>query len=283
MASLIERGVGAVCLLGLALAGACSDTGAEGAAGDVPCTPLATTPPAPIALGTVLGIGRHADGTIYVLDETSAGYRVFASSFGARLSDPVTLDRKAVSGSGSGAAGAGHWYVVSVLDPAAPFMLKVDDTSGTLQMGVVRGNFTGRDFVIGETGDVLTVMGPEAIAGISVFDLAEGAYVEYWAHLGDGRTMVVTRPSQDWDYEDFRVFLGTDLQMLERPVRSVQRARDGGTTTIVFTLDGAPATAFFPAPTSGAEATLTVAGAAVTLTTEPATSALSSFTYLCLP
>ena len=102
------------------------------------------------------GIGKHADGTIYVVDESRTGYRAFVSAYGTTFSDPVTLQRKEVSGSGLGAQGAGRWYVVSVLEPSAPFVLKVDDISGALRMGVVRGTFADCDFVIGETGDVLT-------------------------------------------------------------------------------------------------------------------------------
>jgi len=269
--------------VGLSVVSGCSETGGQGAAGDVPCTPFGDTFPAPIALGTVLGIGRHADGTVYVLDETSTGYRAFVSGYGLAFSDPVTLYRKEISGSGSGARDAGHWYVVTVLDPGAPFALKVDDTSGALRMGVVRGTFSDRDFVIGETGDVLTVQTAEEIAGLAVRDLPDGDVVEYGAALPDGRDLAVIRPAHDWSYEDFRLFLGDNKQMVERPVLSVDRARDGGTTTIVFTLDGARATAYFPAPISGAGASLTTTGATVPLTIAPAGSAPVTLTYLCLP
>jgi hypothetical protein len=283
MASLMRWQVHAgLVVIGVIVATGCSETGSQGAPGDVPCMPFADQPAAPIALGTVLGIGRHVDGTIYVLDETSTGYRAFVSADGLTLSDPLTLNRKEVSGSGSGAEGAGRWYVVSVLDPSTPFVLKVDDASGAPRMGVVRGTFADRDFVIGETGDVLTVMTPDAIAGISVFDLPDGLTVEYQATLPDGRALVVTRPGHDWDYNDFRLFLADADQMVERPVLSVDRARDGGTTTIVFTLDGARATANFPAPNAGAEATLTTPGATVPLIIGPNGFAPTTPSYLCL-
>src|SRR3954452_22108337 len=103
MASLIGWQVHArLLVVAVMVATGCSEPGSEGAPGDVPCTPLAAEPAQPIALGTVLAIGRHADATIYVLDETSTGYRVFASAFGLRFSDPLTLRRKEISGSGSG-------------------------------------------------------------------------------------------------------------------------------------------------------------------------------------
>ena len=149
-------------------------------------------------------------------------------------------------------------------------------------MGVVRGAFADRDFAIGETGDVLTVMTAEEIAGMPVFDLPDGLIVEYSAHLPDGQALMVTRPGHDWAYEDFRLFLGTNVQMVERSVLSVDRAKDGGTTTIVFTLDGARATAYFPAPSADAGASLTTAGATVSLTIGPAGIAPVTLAYLCL-
>jgi hypothetical protein len=262
--------------VGLALAGGCSEAGSA-TSGDLPCAPLLASAPRQIALATVLGIGRHADGTLYVLDQDDTGTRVF-------VSEGAKLKRKEVSGSGSGHLDSGDWYVASVLDPSAPFILKVDDTNGARQMGVVRGAFTDRDFTIGQTGDVLEVQGAATLDGLIVLDLPDGVYVEYWAHLPDGRTLVVLRPDHDWGYDDFRLFLGTDDQMRERPVLSVQRARDGGTTTIVFTLDGARATAFFPSSLSGvSEASLTVANATPdVLTTEPAGSAPTEAAYFCL-
>ena len=63
---------------------------------------------------------------------------------------------------------------------------------------------------------------------------------------------------------------------------SVDRARDGGTTTIGFTLDGARATAYFPAPSSGAEASLTTPGATISLTIGATSSVPATLTYLCL-
>jgi hypothetical protein len=70
--------------------------------------------------------------------------------------------------------------------------------------------------------------------------------VEYFGVLEDDRRVLVVRPEEDWDYEDFRVFLGSPERVLEYPVGNVARAKDGGSTTIELTLDGDPATLDFP-------------------------------------
>jgi hypothetical protein len=61
--------------------------------------------------------------------------------------------------------------------------------------------------------------------------------VEYLAEVEDGRTIVVTRPIEDADYEDFRLFLGVAPDLLEREVFQVSRFSDGGTTIIEFDVD----------------------------------------------
>ena len=65
---------------------------------------------------------------------------------------------------------------------------------------------------------------------------------------------------------------------------NVTRYKDGGTTYIVFDLDGAQATAYFPVVLSDAgpnppSATLTVAGVTTSLTRQVTAPAA---TYLCL-
>jgi hypothetical protein len=74
--------------------------------------------------------------------------------------------------------------------------------------------------------------------------------VEYVATLADGRFVVVTRLEKDWDYGDFRIFVGPVNALAECPVGSVERARDGGSTTIEFTLAGEDATGWAERPLS---------------------------------
>jgi hypothetical protein len=68
---------------------------------------------------------------------------------------------------------------------------------------------------------------------------------DLWFALADGNVMVVTRPRDDWSYADFRLFLGPMGAVAERRVGNVTGARDGGSTTITFDLDGTSAVARF--------------------------------------
>jgi hypothetical protein len=130
----------------------------------------------------------------------------------------------------------------------------------------------------------LTVLSGSDITAIPVRNLPGDITVEYIATLPDGKWLVVTRPSDDWTYDDFRLFLGPTDQIAERAVSSVIRFRDGGSTTITFDYDGSSTVASFPVVLSDASfspgpATLTIAGATISLTRQPT---LPTATYLCL-
>ena len=70
--------------------------------------------------------------------------------------------------------------------------------------------------------------------------------VEYVARTQDGELLVVIVPEIDFSYDEFRLFYGAEGRLLERTLDEVIRRRDGGTTNLLFTLDGEPADAFFP-------------------------------------
>src|SRR5690606_36515149 len=100
-----------------------------------PCSPLDPTDE-PIALANGLGAGRHADGTLYVLDDGRPDYRAFVSQDGV-------LQRKLVAGTGSY---GDDWIVATVRDPAAPFSLKIERSGGVAKrMGVLRGELQEKD------------------------------------------------------------------------------------------------------------------------------------------
>ena len=223
-------------LLAAVLSMACG----AGSGNPTQCNPLGSSA-ATIQLGTVIGAGKHADGTIYVADRLGDDSRVFVSS-------GTTLQRRRIAGSGQLGSTA---YVFTISDEPA-FILKIEVSSGSAsRMGVIRGAFAGRDFEIGQQGDVLEVLPADAVAGMTVANLPGEVFVEYAASLPDGRHLVVVRPNDDWTYEDFRLFLGTPERMLERHVLSVSRGRDGGTTHIDFVEDGATVQAYFPSPIGG--------------------------------
>jgi hypothetical protein len=114
-------------------------------------------------------------------------------------------------------------------------------------------------------------------------DPGGGMTLEYVAKLEDERLLVVIRPSEDWDYDDFRLFLGSQERLEERSVYEVTRHKDGGTTTVEFDFDGTRTEAFFPAPSSTADtAHLTRAGERSELTQlEAVTESLGDAEFMC--
>ena len=249
-----------------------------GAAVQPACDPLAPAPK-PITLGTVLGAGKSANGTIYVADQVDSTQRVFVSDASG------TLVRQRVTGSGSGSGPT--FYVFDIEGVAQPFVFQIDVAAdGSVRMGVLLGTLIDRKtLVIGQDGEELTVLPNAAIASMPLRNLPGDVYVEYVATLPDGQIMLVTRPVDDWTYADFRLFLGAPNAVTERRVDSVARAKDGGTTTILFQLDGTQASALFPVVWVDAgvvlgPATLGVAGVTTPLTRQntPPTTA----SYVCL-
>ncbi|MBN9165311.1 MAG: hypothetical protein J0I07_30385 [Myxococcales bacterium] len=211
------------------------------------CSPLegATQP---IALEVVVGAGRHADGTLYVLDKAGSNHRVFVSEGGG-------LQRKKVAGSGEGEGS----ITVEVLETVPPFSLKVESTNGVpKRMGVFRGELNDKTFEIGGRGDVLELVDASAYASLPLRNIPGAAHVEYDASRSNGDRIVVTRPDTDWTYEDVRVFYGARARMVERPVVDVSR---GSSTYITFMVDGVEHKATFQSSmSSSTNATLTADG-----------------------
>jgi hypothetical protein len=230
----------------------------------------------PIAIGTVIAVGESSAGLIYAVDQVDSSQRVFVSDASG------TLVRQRIAGSGTGP----DFFVFDISDHDPAFVLQIDiPVGGTMRMGVFNGTLTdSKTFVIGQQGEELTVLPAEVIASTPVRNLPGDVVVEYAAALADGDIMVVTRPRDDWSYEDFRLFLGPMGAVAERKVGNVVRARDGGSTTITFDLDDSSAVASFPVVFADGgfapgPATLTVGGNTTSLTRQGAQPA--GATYLC--
>ncbi len=252
---------------------------AMGCAEDAPreslhaCSPLGSAPTESIELGTVLGAGFDADGTLYVIDETADGdVRAFIGTDGV-------LQREEVSGAGEG-SGTTTWTVVTLRGGELLVKVSVDE-SGAMRMGVLTQASGERDFAIGEAGEELTVVESSELDGWSLVNLPGDVTVEYWAEAPDGRVMLVTRPTNDWDYTDFRVFFGPLDSVDERAVDSVQRMKDGGTTLIELSIDGAPAIATFPTPLGSDAPTLEIEAATVELTLITSEPSPADATFRC--
>jgi hypothetical protein len=251
----------------------------EAGAADRPgCDPFAAVQK-PITLGTILGAGKNASGTIYAVDQVSSIQRVFVSDASG------TLVRQHVNGSGSGSGPT--YYVFNVGEGGQAFVIQIDmPVDKSIRMGVLQGTLIDRKtLIIGQDGEELAVLSNSVVASMPIRNLPGDVYVEYVATLPDGRLMLVTRPSDDWTYADFRLYLGTPNAVTERPVDSVTRANDGGSTTILFQLDGTQARAFFPVVFADGgfapgPATLTVPDVITPLTRQntPPTTAI----YVCL-
>jgi hypothetical protein len=242
-----------------------------------PCFPLERRD-RPITLSNVLAVGKHPDGMIYVIDEVLTGDRAFAS-------EGSLLIRRVVAGvAGDGDRNAGTW-IVEVLEPPA-FKLKVEMSSGVpVRMGVIRGVTSERDFTIGAQGDVLEVIGQEAIRDLILVNLPGFVDVPFDAVTEDGHRLVVTHPSYEWTYSDFRVFYGTPERMIER---ELVRASAGNSTWVTFKVDGLEETAFFPGPVGGpivSPATqlpwLTANGVSSPLVMVNPDAGLGDLTFLC--
>jgi hypothetical protein len=220
-------------LLAALLLSACSND----AGGTEDCDPFAAHTE-PIALDTVLGVGKDALGTYYVIDERGDEQRVFVSN-GDRL------ERQRVEGGGSSNDGQGMLDIFDVEDHDPVFTLELLRSGDSTRMAVRVGEIGTKGFTIGEEGEELTVVPVSEIAGKKVSNLPGEVVMEYAAELGDGRALIVLRP-RDGTYEDFRVFLGLPDALAERVVTNVSRARDGGSTTIDFEIGNAAVTASFP-------------------------------------
>ena len=234
----------------------------------------------PITLTHVLGAGQDTDGTLYVVDQPqSGGERVFVSSSG-------TLQRQRGAGSGTESSGGGVVnYTFSVSDHVPPFMLKLETNAvGPTAMGVLQGTSDSRTFTIGQQGSVLTLVSAARVVGLPVADIPAETFIEYQATLSDGRALLVVRPRDDWTYEDFRVFFGSPDHMVERPVSQVVRFKDGGSTTINFTVDRAAAVASFPVSLTGVASppTLTIDATKSNLTLGSTKSPPAGESYFCL-
>jgi hypothetical protein len=238
------------------------DASGENAPAASGCDPFAPKP-LPIALGTVIAAGQDSTGIVYAVDQVEHDQRVFVSDAGG------ALVRQRISGSGA----SPDFYVFNVTDHDPPFVLQIDTPAGgPLRMGVVIGGLKdSRTFVIGEQGEELTVLPEGAIAGMPVVNLPGTVVLEYAVATTGGEILIVTRPQDGWSYEDFRLFFGSLGAIAERRVSNVTRMLDGGSTIILFDLDGQQAKADFPVTFvdggfAYGPATLTVGSAVMPLT-----------------
>jgi len=203
------------------------------------CEPLTAGAPKPITLDVLIAAGKDADDVVYAVDEHGGELRVFVSESGR-------LERRRVLGSGSGKQGDLAFYQLEVEgDPDFGLYIEAP-AGGDAVMTKTEAGDRKLEPDASVTGETLDPVTESELDALELTNLPDEVTVEYFAKLEDGRRVVVTRPTDDWTYDDFRVFVGEVDDVQEREVKSVTRARDGGSTTIELTLDGKPATLSFP-------------------------------------
>jgi hypothetical protein len=203
------------------------------------CQPLAAETSA-IELGTVIGAGQAADGTVYVIDKDGTELRGFISEGGE-------LYRQRVSGTGETSDASGDTTLISLDERTPPLTLEVVvGPDGTTRMGVAEGILKTKTFVIGEQGEELALLSADDVGALPLHDYPGEIVVEYVAQVEGEKLLVVLRPRDLTSYQEFRVFFGTLERLDERPVQNVTRARDGGSTEIDFSVNGDEAVAYFP-------------------------------------
>jgi len=245
----------------------------------VACDPLAADA-GEVALASILGAGESADGTTYVIDRKDRELRAFISEQGE-------LYRQRVSGTGEGNTD-GSFVLVSLDEREPQLSLLINtDVDGNVRMGVAAGPLATKTFVIGEEGEELTLLADDDVMALPIHNYPAEVVIEYSAELADGRRLLVLRPRDLRDYEEFRVFLGAADRLEERPLTSATRQRDGGTTELKFEVEGEPARAFFPIESTAdgftpGDPSLTIAGKAVGLTLTTTTQSPTGASYYCL-
>jgi hypothetical protein len=263
--------------------GRTSSGGGSGAQPAGPCDPLA---PTPTTLGTVIGVGKDGQGTLYVGETASTGQlRVFVSSGG-------TLVRKDVIGSGQMGGAPNAKYTLSFRDASAAIAtarsLLINTANGqATEMALGSGN--SRAFLgSGTNGDeTLTVVAPSTVGGMPIQNLPHVPM--YVADASDGTSVVVTWPMDAYGTDEARIYYGTKSQMIERTITAYEESQSGD-TNITFTVEAATYTVHFAiafGPDAGplgspGPVTLDKGGTMEMMTLRlPTPTTLSGFTFTC--
>jgi hypothetical protein len=233
------------------------------------CEPLVSVE-APIELGTIIGIGEAADGTVHLMDQLAPSLRVFVSSGGE-------LRRAPVSGEGYVTEEGVETHLATFEYGGAEFRMGVEVRDGATRVAV--GPVGERSFeAVLADGEELAVLPDTVLDDYVLRNLPGDVEIEYIASVETGERLVVIRPTDDWTYDDFRLFIGEPERLIERQVTSVVRARDGGSTRIRFDFHGEAAEVSFPVADP---ATLTTGSGTYTVELLPPEN-VTSFSFECL-
>lgn len=238
-------------------------------------------------LGTVLGVGKDADGTTYLADTVTSPIvtgRVFVSQ--GRF-----LFRKRLLGSGSNGDSD---YTLTFDDDSGGAALLIHRENGKAT-AMALGPTNSRGF-IGDPGAVttnLTVEDESVLSAFTLRNLPGDVTIENVADVEDGSEIVVTHPAVDYEYTDFRLFYGRAPKLAERHVTNTSRGKSGstvmtfvvGTATYTLNLPWVTVTTPDGGITGGPDVgTLDAGGGKTFAVTQrwPAPTALPGLSFTCL-
>jgi hypothetical protein len=251
-------------LVGFAACKASNLTPADGALpanGAVPATETACDPlaPKPITLGTIVGVGQDAAGTLYV----DAANGVFVSGGGQLIRQHIT---------GSGQSGATQ-FLFGFEPPG-------DDGSSARNLLVETSGSTATAMALGPTGSKaflgqsdagvtsLTLVAASTVAGMAVVNTPNG--IEYVGDVANGDVVLTTVPLNDdstpidggVDDGGLSIFYGPPGALAERTITAYEESLSGN-GTLTFLVGDVPYVLAFgtvQGPDAGALGTFALEG-----------------------
>ena len=251
-----------------------------------PCDPLASPS---VALATVLGVGKDAGGTLYVVD-TRGG----STSPRVLVSEGNELKRQHVAGSGQTTANGGattqYTFTIEAAgsdgSDARSLLLNVEGTPATAS-AMALGPADSKSPLGGPGETPLTVVDASAVAGLSVIDLP--GVTAYVIDVSNGDAIVITEPGDNESDTDYRLFYGAPGAMVERTIVSFEQALSGypmitflvGTTQYAMSLGGVSIPDAGPFAQEPGPGTLSTDSGPLSLTVRVPTPGLGGFSFSC--
>jgi hypothetical protein len=217
----------------IVLFAACKTSNGTPADGALPATESACDPlaPKPITLGTIVGVGQDAGGTLYV----DAANGVFVSEGGQ-------LIRQRVTGSGQ----SGSTQFIFTFEPPGDDGSSARDllveTSGSNATAMALGPAGARSFLGQSDAGVtsLTLVAASTVAGMTVVNTP--AVIEYVGDVANGDVVLATVPLNDAstsidggvDDGGLSIFYGPPSALVQRTITAFEETLSGnGTLTFL--------------------------------------------------
>ncbi len=200
--------------LGLASGLSCTGAGPQSDV-DTTCDPFAAIEHE-LSLGSIIAAGRHADGTIYVVDQAEHDdyprERVFRSR-----NDRLELQN--IGGMASSSGGSVDEYIFDIYGDDEQWMLMVRINLGEVSMyyQVAEPDME----ITPETGDPLTLLDNSVIEAMTLAPDVETPELDFAADVAGGQLLVLVCDPQGFCPEEGRLFFGTADSVVEREVTEV--------------------------------------------------------------